>query len=224
MFLQIQIHLIGWIEKVDEAINDAEEPPEKRSMLWWGISLAGNLIWAATSLNGIGQTAKVAMSFVGAAIGTGVAEKARDAFSTEKGRKDVLKKRIAALQGVFEQGFHDKRFDWAGEFDSKRVIGRGYDEELSMFVWGKMFAIPYKSDEGRYHQVYVNSKANIEKLLARFRDEWTRWNDGNKLINLSDGLGHLHIKPPTYKKNFDPDLEPVWKEMEMTFDMNRPLV
>ena len=122
MFLQIQIHMLGWVEKVDEAVNSASEPPD-HSFAYWVVALAGNLVWAATSLNGLTQTAKVVMSFAGAAVGSGVIEKSVEAvkkigLDSPEDRKDYVKGEIANLQSTMEQDYKQRRFQWAEELDN----------------------------------------------------------------------------------------------------------
>jgi hypothetical protein len=223
MYPQIQLHMTNWVEKVDAALTDAKEPPAKNATFYFVVALAGNLLWAATSLPSLQgmKTLVVVMSGVGATVGSGTVEKIRDHFSSEEGRKGFLRERISEFQGEVQEKYLGLRYKWADEFDNLRIEGRTVDEALDVFLWKKMFTIEYAPDKNktRYFKVYINAKANIEKLLGRFRDEWDEWVEGNKLINLGDGMGpNIHIKKPSYKERFEPNLEPVWRDFQNEID------
>lgn len=221
MFLQIQIHMLGWVEKVDEAVNSASEPPEKNAFAYWVISLVGNLVWAATALNGISQNMKVFMSFAGAAVGSGVVEKSVDAvktivLDTPENRKDYVKGEIGNLQSIMEQDYKGRRFQWAEELDGDpklRSIGDGFDEYVEQFLWNKMFQVPYapqKDGSGRYHQVFIEAKKNMEILLGLLRDQWDDWKKDQTVGPASFRFG---IYPPKYGKPFILDLSQARKGM-----------
>jgi hypothetical protein len=211
MFSQIQIHLLGWVEKVDAAMQVASEPPEKNATFYWVIALAGNLLWAATSLEIPSKLAQKLMSFGGAAVGSGVVEKARDAYEavaadTKDNRKDIVMGEVARLQSELEEKFQAARARWANELDDAQRLhpsGDRFLEDLEAFVWNKMFAIPFTTDrgDGRYFQVYQQSKKNIEMLLGALRDQWEAWKDRekDKVFQIGDGMGPNRIvrsRPP----------------------------
>ncbi|MGI8639255.1 MAG: hypothetical protein ACR2MG_04805 [Pyrinomonadaceae bacterium] len=214
---QIQIHLGAWVEKVDEAVNSASESEEKNSIAYWFIALAGNLVWAATSLKSVADSAKIILSFVGAAVGSGSVEKFRDHMvDTPENRKDFIKGEIAKLQVELDENYQSKRSEWADELDSDpktRVAGDKFDDYLKEFVWNKMFQIKF----GKNHQfeVFTKAKTNIETLLNKLKKEWESWKDTQKpLDTISDGLGPRYvIKNPNAGKPFDPDLRGEYMQM-----------
>ena len=75
-----------------------------------------------------------------------------------------------------------------------------------------MFQIPYapqKGGSGRYQQVYVQAKKNMEILLGLLRDQWKDW----KKDQTAGSASRFGIYPPKYGQPFKLDLSQAWTQM-----------
>lgn len=214
MYMQIQMHMLGWVEKVDEAINDADDPADDESVVYWFIALAGNLCWAATSLKPVQAAYKtaVAMSFIGAAVGSGTVQKIGMAISQPEHRKSFLKGEVAKLQGIYLTEFQNARDKWAERIDSLRINPSVYPEYIDNFTWNNMFPIAADSGTDKYYKIYVEAKANAKKILEVFDEEWEKYKPTQEIYVID----RRRIFTPGYGKPFNPDpaLQYIRNQME----------
>jgi hypothetical protein len=111
--------LQDWATAAEGAVADAQDPADDDSIVYWLISLAGNLLWAATvffppaglAAAGASTATKVA-SMVGATVGSDTIRKmAQDPPSTDEAKK-FLRDMIAKKADELRKMFVDSADDW----------------------------------------------------------------------------------------------------------------
>jgi hypothetical protein len=170
----IEEHLINYREQVKSGI-DAWSVPESDSGVWFGVALAGNLIWAATCLlSPAAGAAIIAMSFAGAALGSGVAQKL---FEEPKVAdiKPLLQKQVSAFVDQMNReigdltdyvyayfSLRDKLSPAGGWLDADRRI-----KERREIAWNLIF------DRGV--APWGNSTAIIDNTVREIQAIWSRF-------------------------------------------------
>lgn len=171
----IGLHLIDYREQVKSGIQ-AWTAPSSDSGVWFGVALAGNLIWAATCLlNPVAGAAIKAMSFAGAIIGSGTAQKLFeppevadikpllvnqvstyvDALKNEIGElTDMVYAHLAVLDGVSPA---------AGWLDADRMIRPRREVAWKLLFDDKV--APW----GNSTAIIDNTVRDIEAIWARFK-------------------------------------------------------
>jgi hypothetical protein len=223
--LQVQVYLTQWKNEVDSAIDQAPFPPEEESRFGFYLALAGNLLWAATSLinpaAAIGSAIAVqgsriiqVMSFTGATVGSGTITTFfpnRPVSSlSEKDGKDLIRQ-VAGIEATeLQDVFREVTPQWANELDEPLAEFAGSDQQrLEMFekrIWERVFPrIPF--DDNRLNAIRNKCKDNVAKLLVEYRKQWKEF----RRIQMSPGpsaealwaYGTLALKPTVFTPKLD---------------------
>jgi hypothetical protein len=174
----IPILLNAWQQQVDNAITDESYPMEPESKVFWWIALGGNLLWAATCFLNPAAAGEMVliklMSVIGAAIGTGVAEKASPPPDTPDAAKVGLRQQIAKARGKLEAEFQKKRREWASSFVRLQDWAKNDDtllDEFNVYLWQQMFpTIPY--DDDRFDQIRIMAVEAVKSAVADYNRQW----------------------------------------------------
>lgn len=133
--------LSDWAQAAEGAINDARDPDEADSEIFWLIALAGNMLWASTvffapevGLFGeavIGATnATKAASLLGAGLGSDVVHKLHTRQPNPENAKAFLRDVVAARKDELREIYVDAADEWI-----KRVLAPHVIEDVSGLQW-----------------------------------------------------------------------------------------
>ena len=158
--------LQDWKTAAEGAIADAQDPEDDDSIVYWLISLAGNLLWAATvffppaGLAAAGAstvtTATKVASMVGATVGSDTVRKmAQDPPSTDEAKKS-LRDMIAKKADELRTMFLDSADDW--------IAG-----DLANYVTNEMLTAAHITPDSGGHL----ADDNAEKLMQSVREKAT---------------------------------------------------
>jgi hypothetical protein len=174
----VNIHLIDYREQVKTGIDNWSPPEESNSTAWFLVALGGNLVWAATCLvNPMASAVIIAMSFGGAAVGSGTLEKL---FAGEKVPKDVLKPLLTTqvsayvdrlknnLTNLVDRSFayfrlRHKMLSTAGWLDAGKKL-----QERREVVWNSIFdgkVAPW----GDSTAIITNTTKEVEAIWKQFK-------------------------------------------------------
>lgn len=153
-----------WLTSANTALFQADVPEDATQKSNYNIALAGNLLWAATSLFPEAKAAVVTLSFVGSYIGTGgLAEQAAPTGIGEvagylsKSRDALLTKSIEIRQDV------------AAECAFQKITGI---EDQKRLLWQHMFpGVTYNSSDGMREII----RKKLNSALIQFHLQWKMW-------------------------------------------------
>lgn len=178
---QIPILLGAWQEQVDNAITDATYAVAPDSEVFWWIALGGNLLWAATSLINpevaIGLAAIRILSHVGAAVGSGAAQKVWGEPESPEGAKTLIRQHVAKARGQLEKHFQEQRREWGARFERLQDWNKDDTELLNQFnayIWQQMFPlIPF--DDDRFDGIRLKAVEAIKSTVADYNRQWVEF-------------------------------------------------
>jgi len=210
-----------WKEAVDSVIALAPIPQAQDSEVYWWIALAGNMIWAATSLMTDGA-ATVIMSFGGGALASGVLTPRPD---NRAAGRDFVRKAVAQTRGQMEEhkALRSMARDWATEFmtniygkdmdaspegirKAQQKFGTSYDidQMFDEFVWDHLFTVD-ANDTRKYTIIGDLALKNVIAALDYFNQEFKRWRQKGAQHH-RNGTTYLSVEELEQKYPFKPDL------------------
>jgi hypothetical protein len=162
--------LQDWDIAAEGAVADAHDPADDDSIVYWLISLAGNLLWAATvffppagalagaaaaAKGGASAATKVA-SVLGATAGSDTVRKmVQDPPATDEAKK-FLRDMIARKADELRRTFLDSADDWIAE-------------NLANFVTDEMLRAAHITPDSGQHL----TDADVEQLMQSVREKGT---------------------------------------------------
>jgi hypothetical protein len=155
--------LQDWATAAEGAVADAQDPADDDSIVYWLISLAGNLLWAATvffppaglAAAGASTATKVA-SMVGATVGSDTIRKmAQDPPSTDEAKK-FLRDMIAKKADELRKMFVDSADDWIAS-------------DLANYVTNEMLTAAHITPDSGWHL----ADDDAERLMQSVREKAT---------------------------------------------------
>ncbi|MFZ0745916.1 MAG: hypothetical protein WAM85_16015 [Terracidiphilus sp.] len=138
-------------------------------------ALAGNLLWAATSLFAEWNPIVIPMSFLGSLVGSGGGAAASPDFGW--GEKVIADRMAQETDHAHSLaiGYAEAAADECGEKSIRDA------EEQDQLMWRRMFppssttpGIPY---ETRFLTITTRSRLRVEAALADFVKQWTAWRE-----------------------------------------------
>jgi hypothetical protein len=206
-----------WVYWVNEGVADVPDPEEKESTKYWIIALAGNLLWAATSLLApeliIGKMIEEAatralvtagVSFVGAAVGSGLVEKGDKLISKgatpPKGKK-IIHDRLAETRGAMGASLIPLTESAARECAWELITDV---KRQNVVLWHTMF--PYVTYDTRFADIKNASFTQAASALDDFQEQYDKWKDWHD--HLVSQLGRdSPIDPETLASIIDQEIK-----------------
>ena len=156
-----------WLSTALGALGAAPEAPDRKSRAAFWVALAGNLLWAATTL--VAPEALLAirlMSIAGATVGSGTltqnepesAPSAEEVSKLLTTSRDLMVKSDYTLDAAVDEAVASGIVDGEGQ---RRLL------------WRKMFKTPYNEAE----PIRAEMSEKIKKGLADFNTQWHEWDD-----------------------------------------------
>lgn len=159
-----------WYSASNGALAAAAEPSVPESLPYWWIALAGNLAWAATSLFPGAQAAVVAVSFAGAAVGSGAVQRATETPAPPVSGRETVGRALAVARDRAESTIRPAVIDAATDIATNNISD---PEQQDRVLWGKICpAVPF---EGRFQQMYDSHLARINGALRDFIAQYMTW-------------------------------------------------
>ncbi|WP_145982433.1 DUF4157 domain-containing protein [Rhodococcus sp. MTM3W5.2] len=160
-----------WYSATNGALAASTEPNIADALPYWWIALAGNLAWAATSLFPSSKAAVVAVSFIGAAVGSGSVEKSTTPAGPPSGKADVGRL-LARARDKLEAALQSQVFEAASDIVDQNAE---HTEEQDRTLFSKLFAeVPY---DRRFEAIYNSTLSAINSNLANFAAQYQAWRD-----------------------------------------------
>ncbi len=155
--------------------NTANKPKDPIARENFNRALAGNLLWAATSLFVEWNPAVIVMSFIGASIGSGVASKSSNVIGQGEA---MIADRLAQEADNLEATVTPIAQATADECGEKQI----YDyEDQNKLLWRNLF--PRSSShagiswETKRETLTRLSRQRVEGALTDFIKQWEKWNE-----------------------------------------------
>ncbi len=167
---------------IDEAFSAAQNgartaarPPDPVVKENFERALAGNLLWAATSLFAEWNPIVIPMSFLGSIVGSGGGAAASPDFGLgEKAIADNMAREADHAHSL-DIGFAEAAAEECGQKSIRDA------EEQDQLMWRRMFppssttpGVPY---ETRLLTITTRSRVRVEAALADFVKQWTAWQE-----------------------------------------------
>ncbi len=159
--------LSDWAQAAEGAINDARDPDEADSEIFWLIALAGNMLWASTvffppaAVVGEITTATKAASLLGAALGSGTVQKLFIRPPKPDGAKAFLRDVVAARKDALREMYVGAADEWI-----KRVLAPYVIEDVSGLQWeGRGRPAPEVFDQD-LQKVTVHGQARLRDFTV----------------------------------------------------------
>jgi hypothetical protein len=164
---------IEWRDAARDALWYASAPADPDSMTYWGIALAGNLVWAATVFvpNPAGLAVKI-MSVAGAAVGSGAVEqltKDRKPLTPAKDPKEIVLEVLNDVKDDMQKGLKQLIESLAAEVAAKNLTD---EEAQKAYVWDRIFTVAY---EHRSNALYKPMLQTVNAILAQFNAQFAAW-------------------------------------------------
>jgi hypothetical protein len=156
-----------WLTAASLGLQNAQDPEDPTQAANFHRALAGNLLWAATSLFATWSPIVIAMSFVGAAVGTGVG--AEKPFPSGKGHLAGL---LTKARDKLAATTDEISLELATRFTQELISEPAAQERV---LWDTLFpGITYESSD----EIRMNVEAELNRRLVSFRqqyDAWRKW-------------------------------------------------
>jgi hypothetical protein len=179
-------HYIGeWAGIIKAAVNSIDNPEDPDASFWWGVALAGNLLWALSALTpvmwpvdaAIAALVATSIALPGAAVGSGAAQKLFGGPSPPSA-KEVLIPHIAKIHDMVLAQVHAS--GTVGEAALVCVEQKTSDlTKQDETLFRRMFPadIPFAG-----YDKAITEMAQA-KTHAAFNDFMAQWKAWNKLVN-----------------------------------------
>ncbi|MEU4238275.1 DUF4157 domain-containing protein [Actinoplanes sp. NPDC026619] len=200
------IFLNLWLAAALAALEGAPEAKDEESTANFWVALAGNLLWAASSL--VAPEALLIirlMSFAGAAVGSGaLAQNPEQPPSGKEIASEMLTKSrdlmVQSSGASIDAAIADCRATRTTDADQQRQV-----------LWGKLFNTPYNQSE----PIRKEMKAKIEAGMADFLKQWHNWKDEIREEaeekGYSGGLPPDVYGDPSLVAKYEKDPEKAWR-------------
>lgn len=162
-----QRFLNEWLQASEDGVQTAAAPEDPIAKENWYLALAGNMLWASTSL--MAPELAAPLSFLGAAMGSGVAA-AEEAPAGEGIRliTERLQRSRIAMEGTLRPKIVDVAIECATE-DISDI------EEQKLRLWKKLFPeVPY---ENRFPAITQDTRQKLARALPQFIRQWHVWKE-----------------------------------------------
>jgi hypothetical protein len=152
--------LLQWSIAAEGAVEEASDPDDADSIVYWLISLAGNLLWAATvffppaGIAAAASTATKAASLLGATLGSDTARKALQNPSNTADAKSFLRDAIATKGDQLNKMFVASAADWIAN-------------NLAKYVTNELRTLAHLTPETGSHLV----DEDAEKFMASVQED-----------------------------------------------------
>lgn len=158
--------LTEWFTIATNAARDAQAPDDPVAARNFNMALAGNLIWAATSLFPSGRFLTVAASFAGAVVGSGSLAQPASATGVP-----MVNERLALARDRLEGELATLIPQAVSVSVSRHLISDRVAQRR--ILWSLLFPdTPY---EGRTAALYSSMRDNIRAALASFLEQYQPW-------------------------------------------------
>lgn len=177
-----------WFSASTAATNSVPEPNIPGSQGYWFIALAGNLLWAATSLLDPELTIPIRiMSFVGAAVGSGTLQQLLGEEPGAPAGRPLLVTRLAKVRDAMNPSLPAK-------IEESIIEAINHDisniEEQDQILWTKLLpGVPY---EHRFEFIVRKEIEQTSRVLEDFKMQYIIWRneiDRMKRIPMDPGEG-----------------------------------
>jgi hypothetical protein len=164
-----QLFLDEWFMAMSGGINSVPEPEDPESSVYWWAALAGNLTWAATTLLAPELVLPIrAMSFAGAAVGSGALQKAT-ATGMPAG-KSALLIALAKARDAMKKSIRLAVEDVAIAAASKKITTQSKQDEM---LWIRLFpGVPY---DNQFETIVTTAIASASSALEDFAKQYDAW-------------------------------------------------
>ena len=174
-----------WLAAAVAALEGAPEPkdPESKRNFW--VALAGNLLWAATSL--VAPECLFAiriMSFSGAAVGSGILSQEPEQAPSGRETVSQLLTTTRDLMITTAGPWLDRS---VAECISRQVTDR---EEQREVLWRNLFKTPYNESE----PIRAEMSVKVKEALRQFLAQWHAWKDA--IQKEAEDRGYTSGLPP----------------------------
>jgi hypothetical protein len=158
-----------WFAAMSAGTLAIPEPEDTEASKYWWIALSGNMAWAATSLLAPElRSVVILVSFAGAAVGSGVAQKV--AYYSPPFGRPILITQLAKARDRMEK----KLEPLVGEVSMMCVRQGIYNKESQNDeLWRQLFpTVPYKS---KYELFVKNAIESATAALQDFMSQYQAW-------------------------------------------------
>lgn len=149
----------------------AAKPPDPVAKENFDRALAGNLLWAATSLFATWHPAVILMSFVGAAMGTGVGKRKEADFGL--GEK-MIADRLSQEADSFEARL---KTDWDPVLMASMFVAQSSNpddyEAQDRYIWRML--LPKVPWESKREAITNDTRTRASRALGDFLRQWMAW-------------------------------------------------
>jgi hypothetical protein len=168
-----------WLTAGTNALASVPEAEDEESKANWYLALAGNLLWAATSL--VASEAKAAvrlMSFVGAAVGSGVGKLNEDKAPSGK---ELIGGMLTKARDHLVKNVGPVLDEVATKCGDQQITN---PEEQRKVLWPYLFRTDYNESDPIREEMTKKIKAG----LAEYLQQWHAWKKAYEVASWDDRL------------------------------------
>jgi hypothetical protein len=176
-----------WMGQVDKGIDTISVPNKEQSKIYWWLALAGNLLWAATSLMvpgliNLGKGAIIIASFLGATIGSGALTPEPPSLPPDG--KTILRTRLSQVRDEMSQKIYPLAEKAAWECGRRNITDVQDQNEI---LWRTMFAdVPYNN---RFEHIMKTSITQASSALDDYNKQYDEYVEELKQYARTYGVG-----------------------------------
>lgn len=171
LLIEGRVLLDEWLGQMGMALGAVPEVEDPDARKYWGIALAGNLLWALSSAMAPElRIAMIATSIVGAAVGSGVVEKL--ANEPKSSGKEIVMRRLDEARNNMESALPGLVIEALVTIAESDV---GDAPAQTKILWGIIF--PGIAFEKRFTEMGDVALKEINGALVNFMDQYEAWRD-----------------------------------------------
>jgi hypothetical protein len=165
-----RIYLNDWQDAARDGVLAARQPDDPVAQENYHRALAGNMVWAATSLFPATSVARIAwtvraMSFGGAAAGSGAL-----ASSSSPSGVELIRQRLRVIRDTMEGELWSRVIDTVTAAMAAREFTHSLQDER---LWYRLF--PEFNYETRTQEIAEHTKNSVEASLDDFMEQWMEY-------------------------------------------------
>jgi hypothetical protein len=160
-----------WFSAMSAGINSVPEPDDPRQKRYWWIALAGNLGWAASSLIAPEYAIAIrALSFAGAAVGSGAVQQLAPTEAAPSGRQMLITQLARVRDRMVGGHLPSILIDVVGECVEQYI---GDQTRQDTILWNRLFpGIPQANSS---EAIVTQAISRTQEILPVFMAQFVAW-------------------------------------------------